>query len=923
MLFCKNLPGLRHTVPGCLSALLLITQIAGAQSQQFPGQLGSMVDKTPEGSVRGVTFRVWAPNARSVSVIGSFNNWKGSRNPLKMEADTGLWSTDVPKARPGDEYLYLINGELERRDPQARQVSADEKKSVVYDTSAFDWGDAAKFQSPAQMKDLVIYQLHPGTFYDPKPQDDKPATLRDAITKLDHLKDMGVNAVLLMPVNEFPGNHSWGYNPSDQFAVENAYGGPDALKEFVKAAHQRGIAVHVDIVHNHYGPGNLSLWQFDGTSKSPDTGGTYFYEDERGSTPWGPRPNFGKPEVRQFIADQVRMWFDEYKIDGLRWDSTVNIRATDNGARINKDGERLLYRVSKMIRQEYPGKISIAEDSVGDPRFDSSWEYAFHHGDGGGVVPGLIEQSDSARHVNDIARRIKSDLGFRRVIYTENHDETGQLNDKHRLIADADAADPRSLMARRKHALAAVITLTSPGVPLVFMGQELLEDKDFHDSNPLNWRRGEDAFHAFQLYRDLVHLRRNLDKRSDALTGTHTRIMRVDERRKLITYRRHLPGRPKDDIYVVINLSGEPVEEFPLIFPQAGEWHILLNTDNPKYGRGFTDVTTKKLRTDTSQKIAVSLAPYSAQIFGLSKIEPPVIDIDKLREEWDATYGVADVEETPMEPARTNDEPAPAATPPQYEQTALQSNTGQLVIVASFTRPPWNPADEDMRMSLVDDHIWQGEMGFANGRGIQFKIVDPAAGREYGGTGRDPGIMPVSGIATEEGAPIFVAGPLNGSYILTFNDQTLRYRFEKKAASRFGRLNIMGNFNAYSRNADPMHMIADNTWEADIDLEPQQRLEFVFLADGSLEKQWGDDTGPHATLPVRGMALGMAQTIKIKAPVSGPHRFTFNDETGEYSVEALAPSDIAPLPSLPAPEPMKEIHHVTEQKPPPTPRGSQ
>lgn len=912
---------MRHATPACLGILLLATQVAGAQSKQFPGQLGSIVDKTPEGTARGVTFRVWAPNAKSVSVIGSFNNWNGSRNPLKKEADTGLWSADVARARPGDEYLYLINGGLERRDPRARQVSADEKKGVVYDTSAFDWGDTAKFQSPARMKDLVIYQLHPGTFYDPKPRDGDPATLRNAIAKLDYLKDMGINAILLMPVNEFPGNHSWGYNPSDQFAVENAYGGPDALKEFVKAAHQRRIAVHLDIVHNHYGPGNLPLWQFDGSSKGPDTGGIYFYEDGRGSTPWGPRPNFGKPEVRQFIADQVRMWFDEYKIDGLRWDSTVNIRATDNGAQINKDGERLLYRISRMIRQEYPGKISVAEDSVGDPRFDSSWEYAFHHGDGGGVVPQLVEQADSARRVSDIAGRIKSDLGFRRVIYTENHDETGQLNDKHRLIADADPADPHGLMARRKHALAAVITLTSPGVPLVFMGQDLLEDRDFHDSNPLNWRRGEDAFHAFQLYKDLVHLRRNLDKRSEALTGTHTRMVRVDEERKLIAYRRHLPGRPKDDIYVVINLSGEPVKDFPLIFPQAGEWHILLNTDDPKYGRGFTGIATKNLRTDTTQKIAVSLAPYSAQIFGLTKIEAPVVDIEKLRDEWDAIHGVD--EETPMDPARADDEAVPEATPPQFEEVALQSSAGQPVIIANFTRPPWNHADKDMRMSLVDDHVWQGEMGFANGRGIQFKIADSATGREYGGTGRDPGIIPVTGTATEEGPPIFAAGPLNGAYVLTFNDQTLRYRLEKKAASRFGRLNIMGNFNGYSRSADPMHMVSDNTWEADIDLEPQQRLEFVFLADGSLEKQWGDDTGAHAALPVRGMASGMAQTIKIEAPAAGPHRFTFNDETGEYSVEPLAPADVAPLPSLPAPEPVKEIRHMAEQKPPPVTPGNQ
>lgn len=890
------------------------TPSAVAQSGNFPGKLGAMVDKSG-GQSKGVTFRVWAPNAESVSVIGSFNDWDGKRDPLKKEGNSGVWSADVRDAKPGDEYLYLINGELTRRDPRARQVSKDEKNSVVYDTTAFDWGDTAKRESVALLKDLVIYQMHPGTFFDPTPGDGEPATLRDAVTKLDHLKELGVNCVLLMPVNEFPGRHSWGYNPSDQFAIENTYGGPDALKEFVKAAHERGIAVHMDIVHNHYGPDNLSMWQFDGHGGGDTKAGVYFYEDEeRGSTPWGPRPDFSRAEVREFIADQVRMWFDEYKIDGLRWDSTVNIRAYNNGAEVNPDGERMLHRLAKMIRQEYPGKISVAEDSVGDPRFDSSWEYAFHHGDGGGVVPQLVKSSDAAKQVEDIARRIDSELGFRRVIYTENHDETGRLNGKRRIVTDVDENEPHSLVARRKAALAAVITLTSPGVPLVFMGQDLLEDKEFHDSNPLDWQRGPDAFHAFQLMKDLVHLRRNLDNRSAALTGTHTRVVRTDESRKLIAYRRYMPGRPKDDIYVVVNVSGEPIENVPITFPKAGEWNILLNTDDPKYGREFTGVTTKSLRTDATQKIAISLAPYSAQMFGLTKVEPSVVDLAELQDEWDETHGSSQAAATAESAAEEED--TSAETEPQFEEVALQSDSKQLVVAANFTEKPWDPSNDGMRMGLVEDHIWQCELGFANGQNIQFKIVDPVSGREYGSTGLEPGVMPVSGTATEEGAPITVAGPLNGDYILSFNDRTLRYRFEKKAASRFGRLNIMGDFNGYSRNGDPMHRVSDFTWQAEVDLEPRQRLEFVFIADGSLEKQWGDDTANHAAIPARGTAAEMAQTIKIETAAEGPHRFTFNEETGEYSVEPLAASDVAPLPTVPAPQPVKEIRRVKKQTEP-------
>ncbi len=605
-----------------------------------PRPLGASVEKTPGGRVKGVTFRVWAPNAESVSVIGTFNGWNARRDAMRKESASGVWSLEVREAKPGDEYLYLINGELERRDPRARQVSACEKRSVVYDTGAFDWGQKSPCAPAAPIGELVFYQLHPGTFHDPDPSDDNPGTLRDAAGKLDHLAEMGVNCVLLMPVNEFNGRHSWGYNPSDQFAVENAYGGPDALKEFVKAAHERGIAVHLDIVHNHYGPENLSLWQFDGYGGGDTRAGIYFYEDnERGTTPWGPRPDFGKAEVRAFVADQVRMWFDEYKIDGLRWDSTINIRAVSDGAVENPEGGQMLERMARMIREEYPGKISVAEDSVGDSRFDASWEYDFHGVDRDGVVPQLLRSSDAARRVEEIARRVESDLGFQRVIYTENHDETGRLNGKRRLITEVSEHDPHGLKARRKNALAAVLTLTSPGLPLLFMGQELLEPREFHDSNPLDWQRGDDSFRSFLLHRDLIRLRRNLAGTSAALTGVRARVMLADEERKILAFRRYVPGKPEEDLMVVLNFSAEKVERLPVRFPQGGTWSVLFNSDDQKYGRDFTGITTGGVRTRYSKEVAVSHTPYSAQIFarrGRGEESPGEAE---LRARWEAMHG--------------------------------------------------------------------------------------------------------------------------------------------------------------------------------------------------------------------------------------------------------------------------------------------
>ena len=580
--------------------------------------LGPTVQRDKDGNISGTTFRVWAPNAESVSVVGSFNRWKPESDKMTLDKDTGVWIAEVAKAKPGDEYIYLINGDLERRDPRGRELSGA-GKSVVHDPSAFDWEGVTSPQS--ELRDLVIYQLHPGTFHDPEPGDGRMATLRDAIGKLDHLQELGVNCVLLMPVAEFAGDHSWGYNPSDPYSIERAYGGPEALREFVKEAHRRGIAVHVDAVHNHYGPDDLDLKQFDGYGGGDNSHGIYFYEDEdRGSTSWGPRPDFSRPEVRAYIADQIRMLFDEYRIDGIRWDSVVNIVRYNDGASDNADGEKLIDELSQMIRSEYPGKLSIAEDAVGDERFDGSWEYGFHHaGEAGelGVASQLLRPSGET-DVADIASRLQSDLGFARVVYTENHDETGKLNGKERLITGVDGSDPHSLTARRKNALAAVLTLTAPGVPLLFMGQETLETAEFHDSNPIDWERGEVSSRSTKLYRDLVRLRRNLDGRSGALQDTKIRIMEEDPARQLLVYRRFLAGEPDDDLVIAVNFSPEPMEDLPLTLPRAADWEVLLDTDDEKYGEGFTGPTAAT-RGSGGNTVSVSLAPFSAKIIGVKK----------------------------------------------------------------------------------------------------------------------------------------------------------------------------------------------------------------------------------------------------------------------------------------------------------------
>jgi 1,4-alpha-glucan branching enzyme len=211
----------------------------------------------------GVAFRVWAPHAVHLTVAGTFNDWSTARHPLAPEGG-GSWSVDLDGAGIGHQYKFVLQspfGTFWRKDPYGRNVDHSNGNSIVVDP-AFDWGDD-RFAMPP-WHDLVIYEMHIGTFNDTP--GGPPGDLRTAIARLPHLAELGVNAVQIMPLAEFPGAHSWGYNPADLFAVETDYGGHRGLKAFIKAAHMHGLAVIIDVVYNHLGPSDLDLWQ-SGTSK--------------------------------------------------------------------------------------------------------------------------------------------------------------------------------------------------------------------------------------------------------------------------------------------------------------------------------------------------------------------------------------------------------------------------------------------------------------------------------------------------------------------------------------------------------------------------------------------------------------------------------------------------------------------------------
>jgi 1,4-alpha-glucan branching enzyme len=267
-----------------------------------------------------------------------------------MQAEeNGYWYADVAEAQVGDQYRYLLTtakGEFKRIDPYAREVTNSVGNAIVHNPR-FDWeGDNFHL---APWNELVIYELHVGTF-NVEEDDNQPGKFGAVAARLGHLKKLGVNAIQIMPVAQFAGERSWGYNPAHIFSVEIAYGGPLAFKKFVKRAHQQGIAVILDVVYNHLGPSDLDLWQFDGWSEN-NRGGIYFYNDGRAHTPWGDtRPDYGRGEVRQYICDNVFMWLEEYHVDGLRFDGTVYIRTVHGpGSQDLPEGWSLLQWINSQI----------------------------------------------------------------------------------------------------------------------------------------------------------------------------------------------------------------------------------------------------------------------------------------------------------------------------------------------------------------------------------------------------------------------------------------------------------------------------------------------------------------------------------------------------------------------------------------------
>jgi 1,4-alpha-glucan branching enzyme len=581
----------------------------------------------------GVTFRVWAPFATAVHVAGTFNQWSATAHPLGSE-DNGYWSCDVAKAGVGDEYRFVVSSRfaqwpLWRNDPYARALTQSNGNSVIAETG--DAPSVAGYAMPP-WNELIIYEVHVGSFlFDPYHPGGR-GTFASLISKLDYLRDLGVNAIEIMASGEFASDHSWGYNQSYMFAIEHLYGGPNGFRMLVTEAHRRGIAVIFDVVFNHIGPSDCDLWQFDGWNEDGH-GGAYFFNDWRRRTDWGDnRPDYGRPEVRQYLRDNALRWLEQRACDGLRWDATGVIRnvygRNDDPASDIPDGWRVMQWINAEIRQRQPWKVSIAEDmqqnewltrpvEVGGAGFTAQWDAGFVHP----VRAALIARDDGARDIDAVVRALSqtyNDDAFQRVVYTESHDE--DANGRQRVPEEIWPGRADSYYSQKRSTLGAALVLTAPGIPMLFQGQEFLQYGFFDDSRQLDWSLADTHAGIVALYRDLIRLRRNWYDNTRGLRGRHLHVHHVNRADKIIAFHRWDQGGAGDDVVVLLNFADRSYPHYEVGFPRAGQWRVRFNSDWTGYSSAFRGTPSFDVAADWTPRDgmnfsgAVGLGPYAAVI---------------------------------------------------------------------------------------------------------------------------------------------------------------------------------------------------------------------------------------------------------------------------------------------------------------------
>ena len=363
-------------------------------------------------------------------------------------------------------------------------------------------------------------------------------------------------------------------------------------------------------------------------------------------TPYGAtRPNFNSQQVCSFVQDNFTEWLNECHVDGFRWD-TPNLMMHDNLNNYIPAADTLIHAINDLIHTNYTGKISISEDVYNYAGFDSAWDTSFP----GYFTPVLTTASDSSRDMSVVANAVQYNVryggtaGSGRVAFLESHDVVGDLNGGVRLATAVDPVTPNSYRARKLSTLGAIVTLTSPGVPMIFQGQEMLENQQFSSTRLVDWTKTNTYSGIVQLYRDLIGARRDLKGYTPGLEGDQCSIVWSDNSGKLIAFHRWNSAVPSQDALVIANFANVNYSGYNLNFPSAGNWYVHFNSDSTNYSSDFgNNGSTVVTATGSNPATAsVAIGPYSALILSQTPDAPPQLTITQnngaVNISWPNTY---------------------------------------------------------------------------------------------------------------------------------------------------------------------------------------------------------------------------------------------------------------------------------------------
>jgi 1,4-alpha-glucan branching enzyme len=571
----------------------------------------------------GATFRVWAPHARAVHILGEFNDRVPGEANLLVRDDHGHWRGFVPGARDRQRYMFFVAGDAGdglKRDPYARELAMPFPGECVLRSSDFPWHDS-RFQTP-RFEDFVIYQLHVGTFFTPNlPR--KGGTFLDVAIKIPHLAALGVTAIQLMPIQEFQTAFSLGYNGTDYFSPEQDFAVDDAglapyrdainrlldargstgydvedlrgemnqLKALVDLCHVHGLAVLLDAVYNHAGGefGDQSLHFFDRQRPGDAGNRNSLYFTDVGHA-GGLVFDYAKPEVRDFLIQNAKFFLDEYRVDGFRYDqvSVIDHDGAPHGWQFCQELTSTLHfvRPSALNLAEYwsvnPSVVKTPPDGAGfDTTLTDGLRIAIRR-----VVEEARPPDERPLDMAGLARSLWPDGfadHFRFVQGPENHDIVYEGREL-RIARLGDVDNPRSWYGRSRARVATGVSLTAPGIPMLFMGQEFLEDKQWSDNFELHqdlllyWdglaRGDKQMLDHLRFTRELIALR----WRHAGLRGGGFRVVHADDGNRVLAFHRWVEGQG-DDVMVVAHLSTFPRFDYRIGFPAGGEWREVFNSD--------------------------------------------------------------------------------------------------------------------------------------------------------------------------------------------------------------------------------------------------------------------------------------------------------------------------------------------------------